>query len=184
MPKITLNPFDRDSIDRAIEQVKAYRDSLTEKEKKIREAVAQQLTDAVKVGFNGAADEDIIVGNATAEKVEVDVIPDHDGESGVKADGKKAVFQEFGAGVYYNGSVGSSPNPLGPQNMFYIGTFGQGKGARKVWGFYDPPDARDLQHLVLTHGTPASMPMYHAEQEIIEKIPEIAREVFKDGDAT
>lgn len=178
MPKITLNPFSPSSIAKAAELVKEYADDLPKKVKLLRERVAEEMAKLAQEGFNGADDEDIIYGDVTVEKV--DVYVKTDGEVAfVVADGKSAIWQEFGAGVYHNpGGVGSSPNPLGPQNAYYIGTYGKGHGAQQVWGFYDPPDSKNL---VLTRGTPASMPMYKAEKAVIEKIVQIAREVFSEG---
>lgn len=88
-------------------------------------------------------------------------------------EGAEVLFIEFGAGVHYNGSVGSSPHPLGAQNGFLIGTYGMGNGSRRVWGYY-----AESGELVLTRGTKATMPMYMADQEIIRNVVRIAREVF------
>ena len=178
MLKIELNPYNTKSIKAALKEVKAYRDNLPRKISELRRRVAKEMADLIDTGFGEAADEDIIEGSVKDEDVVVSVEDGGENVTVVTAKGASAVFQEFGAGVYHNRPVGSSPNPLGPQNLFYIGTFGQGKGARKVWGFYYPKGSKNL---VLTHGTPASMPMYHAEQDIIRRIADIARDVFKDG---
>lgn len=89
-------------------------------------------------------------------------------------EGSEILFIEFGAGVSYNGSVGSSPHPKGAENGFLIGTYGMGHGSQKVWGYY-----ADGGELVLTHGTKATMPMYSASLEIREKVVETARKVFE-----
>ena len=80
---------------------------------------------------------------------------------------------EFGAGVYYNGAVGSSPNPLGTELGFTIGSYGLGNGRKEVWGY----TGEDGQ-IHLTHGAPASMPLYKAVQSVSRDIVRIAREVF------
>jgi hypothetical protein len=80
---------------------------------------------------------------------------------------------EFGAGVYYNGAVGSSPNPLGTGLGFTIGSYGKGNGRKEVWG-YRGEDGE----IHLTHGAPASMPLYKAVQSVSRDIARIAREVF------
>ena len=90
----------------------------------------------------------------------------------VIANGEDAVWVEFGAGVYHNGSVGSSPHPKGAELGMTIGSYGNGRGSRRVWGYYDEGG------LVLTRGTPAQMPMYSAAKAVCEKIDEIARRVF------
>lgn len=88
-------------------------------------------------------------------------------------EGKEILFIEFGAGVHYNGDVGSSQHPKGPENGFLIGTYGMGYGSRQVWGYY-----AESGELVLTRGTEATMPMYKASQEMIDKVVKIAKEAF------
>lgn len=88
-------------------------------------------------------------------------------------EGKKILFIEFGAGIFYNGSESSSPHPKGPENNFLIGTYGMGHGSQQVWDYY-----ADSDELVLTHGTKATMPMYKASLKIKEEVVRIARDVF------
>lgn len=88
-------------------------------------------------------------------------------------EGREVLFIEFGAGVKYNGSVGTSPHPKGPENGFLIGTYGMGHGSQQVWGYY-----ADSGELVLTHGTKATMPMYKADLKIIKNVEKIAKRVF------
>lgn len=87
------------------------------------------------------------------------------------AEGRAVFFIEFGAGVYYNGSE-PYPEPR-PQGIVRIGEYGQGKGKRQAWGFYDTNG-----DLVITHGNPAAMPMFYASEEVHNRFFEIAREVF------
>lgn len=185
MPELKFS-LDPDSVERAIQDLKSYSDGVKKKTVKIREKISSELKDLVEEGFNGAEHGDvyrkeenkIVYEGKEINDVKVDFIPDDGKKTGVYAEGKDAVFQEFGAGVYYNpGGVGSSPNPLGPKNAFYIGTYGKGYGARKLWGYYD-----ESGELALTHGTPASKPMYHAIQSVRGDVVRISREVFKDGD--
>ena len=88
-------------------------------------------------------------------------------------EGEEVLFIEFGAGVHYNGTKGTSPHPKGQENGFLIGTYGMGNGSKQVWGYY-----ADGGELVLTRGTEATMPMYKADQEIVKNVIRIAREVF------
>lgn len=151
-------------------QVERYEKGLEEKTERLRRRVAEELWQLCKEGFNGSVYDDIIHDGMRVPDVEV--TRDEKGTvSVVAALGKEAVFAEFGAGVYYN--PGGSPNPLSPPGVVAIGTYGQGRGSRKVWGFYD-----EQGNLHLTHGTPASMPMYRAIQAVAQRLPELAREVF------
>jgi len=94
----------------------------------------------------------------------------------VIADGKEAVFIEFGAGVYYNPS--GSAHPSRPPGIVNIGEYGKGYGKRQIWGYYD-----EKKQLHLTHGTPASMPMFYAAKAIAEQILGISKDVFQGSDS-
>lgn len=179
--KIRLNPLDPASVQSALAQVRSYQKAFDGKVEQFRKEVALELATLAETGFNGAGYDDVLMEGMRVPNVTVEV-QEREDKSIVVALGTEAVFAEFGAGVYYNGPAGSSPHPWGQQNLFLIGTYGKGYGARKVWGYYDPPDKRDKEHLKLTHGTPASMPMYHATQEVIDKIGEIAKRVFGEGE--
>jgi hypothetical protein len=56
---------------------------------------------------------------------------------------------------------------------YTIGSYGNGNGAKAVWGFKGEDGT-----LHLTHGVPASMPLYRALQSVVNDIEQIAREVF------
>lgn len=88
-------------------------------------------------------------------------------------EGREVLFIEYGSGTYYNTAAGTSPHPLGEQYGYLIGSYGLGNGAKRVWGYYS-----ESGELVLTRGTKATMPMYHADQTIILMAEEIIREVF------
>lgn len=172
MPEITLRLND-ESIAAAIQKIKAYETDLPKKAEKIRLEVAERLKKLCKEGFNGAQGEVLLDGQLPVPDVSVTV--QQDGKvTLVIASGKEAVFIEFGAGVYFNPD--GAPHPGRGQGIVGIGEYGYGRGKRKVWGYYD--ESGDLH---LTHGTPASMPMYHAALEVAKMVPEIAREVFKGG---
>lgn len=88
-------------------------------------------------------------------------------------EGKELLFIEFGAGVYYNGTAGTSPHPKGGEFGYTIGSYGNGHGKQKVWGYY-----AGSGELILTHGVEATMPMYKASFEIAQNVVKIAKEVF------
>lgn len=90
--------------------------------------------------------------------------------------GAQMVFIEFGAGVHYNGIVGSSPHPKGAELGFTIGSYGNGNGQYDTWFYYD-----ENGNLIETYGTEATMPMFSASNEIELKMIRIAKEVFKNG---
>lgn len=79
---------------------------------------------------------------------------------------------EFGSGVHFN----PTPNPLISSEFPYgVGTFpGQVHAYQDLWFYWD----ETTQEWKPTHGVKATMPMYNARKEIIEKATTIAREVF------
>lgn len=164
-----------DEIQRAIDEVERFKAEFQTKVDTCRKRIAEEIAAYASMYFGNAVMEDAI--NGSPRKPEVTVDCDHKGDiSVVVAHGEDAVWCEFGAGVYHNGSVGSSPNPYGNALGFTIGSYGKGRGRQQVWGYYTDPESKT--GLVLTHGTPASMPMYNAAQEVLRKSVEIAREVF------
>lgn len=116
--------------------------------------------------------DDVLKGGVKTAQVTVS-LSNTDDVSLVIANGEDAVWVEFGAGVYHNGSAGSSPHPEGSELGFTIGGYGKGMGKKEVWGYYEGDELR------LTHGTPAIMPMYNAVKTVCDEIADIAREVFK-----
>ncbi len=161
------------SIKGLIREITEYNQSLNQKIELFTKRVAEKVRAYAAGGFVGAIYEDLLEDHDPGvPKVDVTIKPDGN-LALVIADGKAAVWCEFGAGVYYNGSPGASPHPMGAELGFTIGGFGEGNGTRAVWGFYD-----ENRELHLTHGTPASMPMYKALVRVCDDISSIAREVF------
>lgn len=164
-----------DSIDDAIKALKKYKKDLQSKCEQMRERVAEKLREKAQTGFDNALLEDIVTvgGGGYNANVIVTTSPGNDNDvTLVIASGEDAVWVEFGAGVYYNGSAGSSPNPYGSSLGFTIGSYGKGNGKKETWGFYKDGE------LKLTHGTPAARPMFKAVETIMRDIDEIVGEVF------
>lgn len=159
-------------IERATRDLNKYKQDIIRKTKLLREKVAQRIETLVQSGFTGAIVDDVIKGESRQANVQVS-LDERDNVSIVIAKGEDAIWIEFGAGVYHNGSAGTSPHPKGSELGFTIGGYGKGMGKRKVWGFYKNGS------LTLTHGTPATMPMYNAMKTACNEISEIAKEVFK-----
>ena len=151
------------SVEQAIRELKAFRDSLEKrKEQMLEELVNIGLYEA-QVRFTSAMYDGV-------NDVEVNVETIENGYR-IVAEGKAVAFIEFGAGVYYNPTE-PYPNPR-PEGIVGIGEYGKGYGKRQAWGFKD-----DSGELVITHGNPAAMPMWHASEEMRNSILKIARRVF------
>lgn len=165
--------LDESDINRVISELKQYKRDFLKKVDTYRKRIADEIANNASLRFGSATMEHTIRGVPRKPDVTVEVNEVGD-ISVVVANGEDAVWCEFGAGVYYNGSVGSSPNPYGKSLGFTIGSYGKGYGKGRAWGYYD-----DTGELVITRGTPATMPMYNAAKEITKEAIKIAREVFK-----
>ncbi len=159
-------------IGTAIKELRQYKQELIRKTDLLREKVADRIAELTQSGFNGAVVDDVLKGSAKTAQVTVS-LSNTDNVSLVIANGEDAIWVEFGAGVYHNGTPGASPHPKGSELGFTIGSFGKGMGRKEVWGYYDGGE------LQLTYGTPAIMPMYNAVKTVCNEIASIAREVFK-----
>lgn len=94
-------------------------------------------------------------------------------EAKLVVEGSELLYIEFGSGIHYNGSAGTSPHPKGEEFGYTIGSYGKGQGSKDFWFYY-----ADTGEAVMSHGTEATMPVFRASQEIIQNIRRIAREVF------
>ncbi len=171
MKTITLNPLDPRSIDAAIREIKAYKTWLTRKCAELRKRIADEIQQAAQQNFDNAWIDDLIPDGS--RKAEVTVTAQDDGKiSLVIASGEDGIWAEFGAGKYWNGSVGGSPHPKGNELGFTIGGYGRGLGKYETWRF------KDGGELKKTHGTQAQMPLWNALQEVSQRIESIAKDVF------
>lgn len=182
---IYVDVFDPESIDAAVKELIDYSKRVERKTEELRKRVADLIVEKAQPVFDAAVVDDTfltVVKNGAnlpeapkTANVKVTAQPGSENITLVIADGSDAVWAEFGAGIHYNGAVGSYPNPLGATLDFIaaIGTYGAGYGAKETWGYLGS-DGK----IHLTHGAPASMPLYKAVQSISRDIVQIAREVF------
>lgn len=160
-------------INRAIRELEQYKRDFVRKVELLRVRVAERLAQKADSGFTGAIVDDLRRGES-ARLADVKVSVEDNGDvTLVIASGEDAIWVEFGAGVYHNGSAGSSPHPKGTELGFAIGDYGKGYGKRPAWGFYEDGE------LHITRGTPAKMPMYRAMESVCDEIVSIVREVFQ-----
>lgn len=176
MSKTISMTLSTESINAAIAELRDYQKWLERKADELRERVAELICDGALAGFGDAVVDVLVDGREITERYYTTVHKETNGDvTAVIAFGPDVTWIEFGTGVYFNGPVGGSPNPLVTENNlpFTIGGYGDGQGKRKAWGFNHP-----LLGFVITRGAPASMPMYKAEMGVAMDIVNIAREVF------
>lgn len=158
-------------VNRALKELETYKKELIRRTELLSKRIAERIAIESESGFAGAIVDDLLNGGQRTAEVSVSV-ESQGNISVVIANGEDAIWVEFGTGVYHNGSVGSSPHPKGAELGFTIGGYGKGMGKKETWGFYEDGELR------LTHGTPATMPMYNAVRTVCKEIVQIAREVF------
>ena len=151
------------SIDKAIKELRAYRDSLDAKKDKLFEELANIGVKEASLRFTTAIYDGVNDSSVTLETIQNGYC--------IRAEGKAVAFIEFGAGVYHNPSE-PYPDPR-PEGIVGIGEYGKGLGKRQAWGFRD-----ESGELVITHGNPAAMPMWYASEEMRRAIKNKFKEVF------
>ena len=151
------------SITNAITELKSYRDSIDAKMDELLEKLAYIGVKEASVRFTAAIYDGVNDSSVTLESIQ-------DGYC-IKAEGRAVAFIEFGAGVYHNPGE-PYPNPR-PAGIVGIGEYGKGLGKRQAWGYRN-----ESGELVITHGTPAAMPMWYASEEMRNAILETFKEVF------
>lgn len=164
-----------EGIEKAIREVREYKEWLERKTVELRNRIAKEIQIDANFGFNSSPVE--LLPREGVQTGTVDVVVEEEGDiSVVVANGTDAVWIEFGAGVYYNGGVGTSPNPLIKEvPEFTIGSMSNYRPDKLGWKF----KGEDGEYHY-THGTPASMPFYNAVQGVINDIASIAKEVFSN----
>lgn len=169
--KITIE-LTESGIDKAIKELEEYKKDIKRKTALLQDRIAKRIEEEADKGFASAVVDDLVRGGYQKPDVTVNYTTKGD-ISVVVAQGEDAVWVEFGAGVYHNGNLGSSPHPRGSELGMTIGGYGQGKGKQKSWGFKDADGT-----LHVTRGTPAQMPLEKAVLSVLDELPQMAKEVF------
>lgn len=163
--KITINPFDRKSVDNAIKQLEQYKRDFLAKEELFVRRLGEIGVSVARAGF-ATADYDV-------DKGDIQVTIEQSGTSiAVVASGEKVGFIEFGTGVRYPewDSAGMEYTP--PQH----GTYGSGRGASPHGWYFKQHDGAKAFH---TYGNPPAEAMRTARDVMIERVIQIAREVWR-----
>lgn len=169
--KITIE-LTESGIDKAIKELEEYKKDIKKKTALLQDRIAKRIEEEADKGFASAVVDDLVRGGYQKPDVTVNYTTKGD-ISVVVAQGEDAVWVEFGAGVYHNGNLGSSPHPRGSELGMTIGGYGQGKGKQRSWGFKDADGT-----LHVTRGTPAQMPLEKAVLSVLDELPQMAKEVF------
>lgn len=161
--KIVIDPFDPNSVKKAVSLVKQYKQDFLAKEKIFVQRLAEIGVSVVTSGF-ATADYDGIK--------DVQVTMTQSGTSAaVIAFGETVGFIEFGTGIKYPewDNLGMEYTP--PKH----GTYGKGQG-KNPKGWYFSNGKGSAKH---TYGNQPAEAMRTARDVMVERIVQIAREVWK-----
>ena len=166
---INIDLLNNRSLDKSIQQLREYQDSLNDK-------CTEFVRRLAEVGIP-VIDENIAAAQGDSDKghntyIKINSFGSYS-QAELICEGKDLLMIEFGSGVHFNGAAGSSPHPKGEELGYTIGSYGKGQGKNDFWFYY-----ADSGEAVMSHGTQATMPVYKAGLEIKRQILKIAREVF------
>ena len=172
--------LDVDSIDKAIRDVKQFKDDFTAQLELIAELFAEKIRQLAEVYYAGIVVDDLRDEPPVYADVNVKAMKKNKHTWLVVASGQDAVFVEFGAGVSNNTAVGGSLHPWATDNpsgeQFTIGSYSMYFKGWRAWPFKDESGTRHW-----SYGTPTSYVLYNATQEAIRYLPEIVQEVMTLG---
>lgn len=162
--KIVIDPFDRKSIDKAIKEVKRYKREFETKEAEFVRRIAELGVSVASSGF-AAADYDGIN--------DVQVTMTHGSNTAVvTAYGETVGFIEFGTGIKHPEWDASGMEYTPPRH----GTYGKGRGKNPHGWYFKQSEGASARH---TYGNPPAEAMRTARDIMVERVIQIAREVWK-----
>ena len=163
MMKITVNPYDIKSINKALRQIEVYRQDFERKEQEFVRRLAEIGLSVARTGFQLAdydGEKDVVVSmNQTGT------------QATIVASGQTVGFIEFGTGIRYPEWSGDNTDYTPPEH----GTYGKGKG-KNSHGWWFTASAGSSQH---TYGNMPAEAMLTARDRMVERVVRIAREVWK-----
>lgn len=162
--KIKIDPFDKVSINEAIKQLKEYKKDFLVKEQIFIKRLAEIGVSVASTGFSLAdydGTKDVVVTmEPSGNRVKV------------IASGKTVGFIEFGTGVRYPEWDNSGMEYTPPKH----GTYGKGMGTRPKGWWFTSSEGVASQH---TYGNQPAEAMRTARDVMVERVIQIAREVWK-----
>lgn len=162
--KIHIDPFDKKSIETALKQLKQYQADFERKENEFVRRLAEIGVSVASAGFS-TADYDGV------NDVSVSMKQTPNGFA-VVASGETVGFIEFGTGIKYPEWNGAGTEYQPPVH----GTFGYGRGKNPHGWYFKQSEGAAARH---TYGNPPAEAMLEARNEMISRVAQIAREVWR-----
>ena len=161
--KITVNPFDKKSVENAIQLVTQYKRDFETKESEFLRRIAEI---GVRVAQSGFATADYDGVNDVVVSMERT-----DSGYSVVASGQTVGFIEFGTGVRHPEWDNTGMDYTPPKH----GTYGKGLGKNPHGWWFKQNDGGRATH---TYGNTPAEAMRTARDEMVENVIRIAREVW------
>ena len=163
--KIKIDPFDKSSVSEAIKQLRQYEREFYAKERMFIQRLAAVGVSVASTGF-AMADYDGVN--------DVQVTMNQSGtQATVIAFGEAVGFIEFGTGIKFPEWDNTGMDYTPPSH----GTYGKGYGKRPHGWYFKPYGSEGAaQH---TYGNPPAEAMRTARDVMVEKVTQIAREVWR-----
>lgn len=162
--KITIDPFDKRSITAAIKKLEQYEKEFRAKEAEFIRRLKDIGVSVAETGFS-LADYDGINDVLIAET-------QNGPRAAIIAYGEAVGFIEFGTGVKFREYDSSSTEFTPPAH----GTYGKGKGANPKGWYFSQGEGAAGRH---TFGNPPAEAMLTARDVMVERVVQVAREVWK-----
>ena len=162
--KITIDPFDKKSITAAIKKLEQYEKEFRAKEAEFVRRLMEIGVSVAETGFS-MADYDGINDVLIAET-------QNGPRAAVIAYGQTVGFIEFGTGVKFR-EYNSSDTEFTPPPH---GSYGKGKGSNPKGWYFTQNEGAAGRH---TYGNPPAEAMLTARNVMVERVIQIAREVWK-----
>jgi hypothetical protein len=163
--KIVIDPFDSKSIREAIRKLERYEKEFKAKENEFVRRLKEIGVSVAETGFSMAdydGDNDVLIAETQ-----------NGPRAAIIAYGQAVGFIEFGTGVKFREYNSSSTEFTPPPH----GSYGKGKGANPKGWYYNTANEGDAgRH---TYGNPPAEAMLTARDVMVERVVQVAREVWK-----
>lgn len=162
--RIKVNPFDKKSITAAIKQLRQYEKEFQQKEAEFVRRLAEIGVSVARAGFSTADYDGVNDVVVTLEHTATG--------TAVVASGETVGFIEFGTGVKYPEWDNTGTEYTPPKH----GTYGKGRGKNPHGWYFKQSDGGAARH---TYGNPPAEAMLAARDRMVERVAQVAREVWK-----
>ena len=166
--KITIDPFDKKTMDTAIKTLEQYKKEFLEKEAEFIRRLKELGVSVAEAGFATAAYDgvnDVLIAETQRGN-----------RAAVIAYGETVGFIEFGTGIRNREWVDDNNVSGKPYKPPKHGTYGDGHGKQPYGWWFNPSDGGKAIH---TYGNPPAEAMLTARNAMVEQITTIAQEVWQ-----